>query len=168
MKIKKDFFDKNVEIVAKNLLGKIIVRKIKNKEYKVRITETEAYYGENDPASWARFNGNCRRIMSMEPGTILIKMVHNNYLLNFVTGKYGKPRAVLIRAGIPLNFNVKCNGPGLLTRCLKIDKKFNEKSIFKTKDFKIIDDFFKKFKIFKSFRIGVKKDLKKPLRFYIK
>ncbi len=168
MKINKEFFNRNPEIVAKELLGKVIVRRINNKTLSGKIVETEAYFDKRDPASWARFNGDLKKTMEMEAGTILVKMVHNNWLLNFVTGEKGKAEAVLIRAIEALNFNGKCNGPGLLTKALFIDKRFNKKNIFNNGEIELIDLKDKEmFEIVKSKRVGVKKDLKKKLRFYI-
>lgn len=56
MKLKRDFFVKNTLLVAKNLLGKIIVRKFNNQLIKGKIVETEAYIGPWDLASHARFS----------------------------------------------------------------------------------------------------------------
>jgi DNA-3-methyladenine glycosylase len=171
MELTKEFFLRDVETVAKELLGKVIVRKMGDSKLLGRIVETEAYYGEDDPASWARFNGEYRRIMKMEHGTILVKMVHNNFLLNIVTGNIGEARAVLIRAIEPLNFDSKGNGPGLLTKALKIDKKFHKQNIVGNKEIWVEDDVIdekKDFEIIESFRIGVVKDLGIPLRYYIK
>lgn len=165
----RGFFERDAEQVARELLGKILLRKINDKESKARIVETEAYYGEEDPASRACKNGDLRETMKQKAGTILVYGVHNNWLINFVTGKKGKAEAVLLRALEPLNFEAKTNGPGLLTKALKIDKSFHKKSIIDNNKIMIIDnDDSKEFEIIEAFRIGVKKDLPKRLRFYIK
>jgi len=57
-KIGLRFFERDARIVAKDLLGKIIVRKFRKKFLKGKIVETEAYFGKSDPASWARY-GKC-------------------------------------------------------------------------------------------------------------
>ena len=54
------FFNRDAEIVARELLGKILVRSINGEEKKAKIVETEAYYDENDPASRACKNGATR------------------------------------------------------------------------------------------------------------
>lgn len=168
-----EFFNQNPEIVARDLLGKIIVRKFNGKfngnELRAKIVETEAYFDEKDPASRARKNGDLRNTMLMQAGTILIYGVHNSWLINIVTEEKGKASAVLIRAIEPLNFNERCNGPGLLTKALKIDKSFHKQNILNNKEI-WIENFDKnnKIEIVESFRIGVKKDLPKKLRFYIK
>ncbi|MEM3116621.1 MAG: DNA-3-methyladenine glycosylase [Candidatus Pacearchaeota archaeon] len=168
MRLDKEFFMDRADIVAKKLLGKIIVRKIGNKFFKAKIVETEAYFGKEDPASRAVQNGDLRKTMEMGPGTILVYGVHNNWLMNLVTGPEGKAEAVLLRALEPLNFKKKCNGPGLLTRAMRINKAYHNKNIFNNKKIWIEDNKNQeKFEIAKSFRIGVRKDLPKKLRFYI-
>lgn len=166
-KLTTDFFNRDPKIVAKELLGKAIVRKLGKTKLKGKITETEAYYDGNDPASWARFNGKYKKIMEMEAGTILVKMVHNNWLFNIVTSKKGDASAVLIRAIEPLNFNARGKGPGILTKELKINKEQNNKNITTNKEI-WIEDNLDNIEIEKSFRIGVKRDLSQKLRFFIK
>lgn len=193
------FFNRSADKVAKELLGKIIVRKINENEIKAQIVETEAYFDENDPASRACQNGDLRLTMRMESGTILVYGVHNNWMFNIVTDEEGKASAVLIRAVEPMNFDGKCNGPGLLTKALIIGKGFHKKNIIDNDEIWIEDngnlqDYIlkrvlegkvslsggcsesrenltlntKKSEIVSSFRIGVKKDLPRKLRFYIK
>jgi len=171
-KLRKDFFERKAEIIARELLGKVLVRKLleekEEKLMKARIVETEAYYDENDPASRACKNGDLKRTMESEAGTILVYGVHNNWLMNFVTGKKGKAEAVLIRAIEPLNFEAKTSGPGLLTKALKIDKGFHGKNILECEGLWLEDSKSEKLEIIRKKRIGVREDLDKPLRFYIK
>ncbi len=162
-KLQNSFFARDAEEVARELLGKII--EVNGK--KARIVETEAYYDEKDPASRACKNGDLRETMMMKGGTVLVYGVHNNWLINFVTGKEGEAEAVLLRALEPLNFEANCKGPGLLTKALEIDKDFHKKNVVENKDLIIIDNK-DKFEAVESFRIGVKKDLSRKLRFYIK
>jgi len=164
----KKFYNRDAEIVARDLLGNVLVREINGNKLRARIVETEAYYGDDDPASRACQNGDLRKTMLMRSGVILVYGIHNNWMLNFVTGRKGKARAVLIRAVEPLNFSEKCNGPGLLTRALKIGKEFHKHDITNHKEMIVVGSKRKNFDIGKSFRIGVKKDLPKKLRFYIK
>ena len=167
MKLKKEFFQRNPETVAEELLGKILVRNINGKEFYAKIVETEAYYDDKDPASRACKNGDLKETMKMSGGIILVYGVHDNWLVNIVTGKKGKAEAVLIRAVEPINFSLRCNGPGLLTHCLKIDKRFHKQKIINNNEI-WIEESNDKFEIGKSFRIGVTKDLKRHLRFFIK
>ncbi len=168
MELIRNFFNKDASKVAKCLLGGVLVRKIGGEILEARIVETEAYYGEDDPASWARFGKRkSNGAMWEAAGTILVKNVHKHNMLNFVTGEKGNPQAVLIRAVEPINFEARCNGPGLLSQALKITKELNGKNLFELEDFFIKPGKRPK-EIVESFRIGVKKDLKVPLRFYIK
>ncbi|MEK6914425.1 MAG: DNA-3-methyladenine glycosylase [Nanoarchaeota archaeon] len=165
------FFNRNADIVARDLLGKILIVKSHGNNQKSIIVETEAYFDEDDPASRACKNGDLRETMRMEAGTILIYGVHNNWMFNIVTEKIGNAQAVLIRAVEPLNFNERCSGPGLLTKSISIDKSFHKQNILKSKNIFIKDNNKLKeenIKIIKSFRIGVSKDLPKKLRFFIK
>ena len=56
MKLDYDFYQKDAVQAAKNLLGKIIVRKYEGKTIKVKIVDTEAYMGAQDKASHAYNN----------------------------------------------------------------------------------------------------------------
>jgi DNA-3-methyladenine glycosylase len=179
----KSFYARDPAIVAKELLGKILVRNLNGKILSGKIVETEAYYGEKDPASRARRGKlpHCE-LMWEEPGTVFIYMVHNNWLFNIVTMPKGIASAVLIRALQPLkgievmkeNRNVSdiknlTSGPGKLTKALAITKELNGASVTNSKsEVYITEGDNEKFETGKSNRIGVSKDLKKPLRFFIK
>ena len=77
MKIRKDFFDRDVLKVAPDLVGKIIVRKFEDgSEIKLRITETEAYRGIDDKACHAHKGRTPRtEVMYMNAGTIYVYLV---------------------------------------------------------------------------------------------
>jgi len=182
--LKKDFFQKSPEEVAKELLGKILVRKLNGKVLSGKIVETEAYFGEEDPASRAHSGRpkHCVELMKDEPGKILIYNVHNNWLLNVVAHEKGKTGAVLIRAVEPFegieemkknrktrNIFDLTRGPGKLSKALAIDKSLNGiDSTSKKSQINFFDSKEKNFEIACSYRIGVKKDLPKKLRFFIK
>ncbi len=168
-RLSEKFFSRKAEIVAKELLGKILVRKINGCELKTKIVETEAYYGSRDPASRAFKKSRMSEPMFAKPGTFFIYNVHKYWMFNIVTEKRGKAGAVLIRALEPLNFNANLSGPGKLTQTLAITNVFNEKHIDETEDVYFLSSLSQKnIKIASSHRIGVSKDLKKKLRFFIK
>ena len=179
--LNKSFYSRDPAIVAQELLGKILVRKLDNKILSGKIVETEAYYADKDPASRAyKTHTNFAQLMRDEPGRTFIYMVHNNWLLNFVTMPKGTAAAVLIRAIEPLEGieimkrNRKfdgyqlTNGPGKLTKALGITKELSGIGIVNENSELIVVDSQAKFDIGKSNRIGVTKDLKRKLRFYIK
>ena len=182
--LSKKFFERDPALVAKSLLGKLLIRKINSKILSGKIIETEAYYGKEDPASRAYLGRPkyCVKLLYDEPGKILIYMVHGNWLFNVVAHEKGKAGAVLIRAIEPINGievmkknrKVKSlieltNGPGKLCEALKIDISLNGKFVNQNKGpLMICKGGKEKFEICSSHRIGVTHDLKKKLRFFIK
>lgn len=145
------------------------------------IVETEAYYGFKDPASRA-YHGlkDYNKLMWDEPGLVFIYNVHNNWMFNIIAHEHGEIGAVLIRAIEPKNeietmmknrpvktIYELTNGPGKMTKALKIDKGFNGASVTYEKSRIIITNYEIAIKIGSSHRIGVKKDLEKKLRFFI-
>ncbi len=124
MILSPNFFNKkNCSEIAKNLIGCYLVRKIDNKIHKHVITEVEAYCGKEDQASHARFGKTKRNEAMFGPaGTFYIYLIYGvHWMLNVVTGPKNYPSAILIR-GVD-----KIKGPGLLTKKLSIDMKFNKK-----------------------------------------
>ena len=179
--LSKDFFERDPEIVAKELLGKKLIRKLDKTFLKGIIVETEAYFGFDDPASRAyKGKKTFNKLMWSEPGKVFIYNVHKYWMFNIVAHERGIG-AVLIRAieptiGIEVmktHRSVKkdvdlTNGPGKLTLALKIDKSLNGIFVTSHESEIIIIKNMMDFKIGKSHRIGVTKDLEKKLRFFIK
>jgi len=136
-KLLRDFYTKDTLEVAKQLLGKYIVRKIGRKELVGKIIETEAYIGPYDKASHA-YKGKItprNRAEYMIGGYIYIYLVYGMYWqLNITTAQEGKPECVLIRAlevsGVNRNLT---NGPGKLCQYLKLDKSFYGEDLIKSK-----------------------------------
>jgi DNA-3-methyladenine glycosylase len=125
-----NFFNRDTRMVAKELLGKFLVRKIGNKEIPVMITETEAYDGPRDKASHASKGKTPRtEVMFGEPGYWYVYLCYGMYdMLNIVTREKGYPAAILIRGAVYKDNNKRVlNGPGKLTKFLHIDKTLNRK-----------------------------------------
>jgi DNA-3-methyladenine glycosylase len=75
--LSKEFFINDASVVAKELLGKILVRKFNGHLLSGKIVETEAYFGGKDPASRAyKGYNNFAKLMWDEPGKVFIYMVH--------------------------------------------------------------------------------------------
>jgi len=168
MKLSRKFYSRDTKTVAKELLGKILVHKTKRGILKGKIVETEAYLGVNDPGSHA-YKGITPRnkVMFGAPGKIYVYFVYgNHFLLNIVTEKEGKAGAVLIRALEPVKNINETNGPGKLTKEMKITKEFYGKDITK-KPLYVLNNK-SNFNIVKTTRIGLSKGQEKLLRFYIK
>ena len=121
--LKPQFFNRPTREVAKDLLGKFIVRKYKGKETTLMITEVEAYDGPNDKASHAhRGQTERNKIMFGPAGRWYVYFTYGvHWMLNISTGPEGYPAAVLIRG------TDKVVGPARLTKFLQIDKKLNNK-----------------------------------------
>lgn len=105
-KLTRKFYDRDTVQVARDLLGRHIVRVLPDGIQLVcRITETEAYVGPIDKACHAY---NYRRTPRTEtlfarPGTAYIYLIYGMYhCLNFVTEPEGEPCAVLIRGAVPV------------------------------------------------------------------
>jgi len=135
----KKFYMNDTKQVAKDLLGKTLVRKIGTKVLSGVITETEAYKGKNDPASHAsRKKTERNKIMFGEVGRAYVYFTYGmHYCFNVVAKKEeDKAGAVLIRAIQPqqgikhMMKNRKtdlisnlANGPGKLTQAMQITLK---------------------------------------------
>jgi DNA-3-methyladenine glycosylase len=102
-RLKESFFARDTVQVAKDLVGKRLVRLEGNQRISGIITETEAYRGEEDLACHCRAGRTPRtEIMYGPAGRAYIYLIYGMYwLLNFVTEIEGSPGAVLIRAISP-------------------------------------------------------------------
>jgi DNA-3-methyladenine glycosylase len=147
----RTFFERSTLVVAKELLGKYLVRKINGKEIALPITETEAYHGPKDKASHASRGKTPRTaVMFGPPGHAYIYLIYGMYhCLNIVTGPEEFPSAVLIRGleGI--------NGPGKLCRELHINKSLNTEDITTSKEIWIEDRGPRKGRIIRTPRVGI-------------
>ena len=118
------FFERDTRVVARELLGKVLVHEEGGVRRAARIVETEAYHGRADRASHARFGPTPRAaVMFGPPGRAYVYRVYGmHHCMNVVTGPEGFPAAVLIRAAEPLEGCLhSTRGPGNLCRALAID-----------------------------------------------
>jgi DNA-3-methyladenine glycosylase len=169
--------------IARDLLGKIIVRRYRGKFIAGRIVETEAYIGEDDPACHASVGMTKRnRVMYLAGGHAYVYFTYGmHYCFNVVTEEEGFPAAVLIRAvepvygidlmkknrGLSSIFSLT-NGPAKFCEAFGIDLKFNGESLLGNRIFIIESQDREKFEVRQSPRIGVKTGLDKKWRFFIK
>ena len=167
----KEFYQRDTVIVAKDLLGKKLVRKIGNYEMSGIIIETEAYRHKDDPASHAFQKITDRnKVMFGEVGIAYVYFTYGmHYCFNVVAKKSKIPAgAVLIRGINPEkgitrmqeNRNIKnsknlTNGPAKLTQALEITKKQYGMDLTKKSKIYIEDELNIK-KIKKASRVGIK------------
>ncbi len=187
MVLKDKFFARDTLTVARELLGKKLVREFKGNLLSGMVVETEAYMGSIDSASHA-FKGKTPRnlVMFGPAGIAYVYFVYGmHYLLNVVTGAEGNPCAVLFRAIVPLQGQNQMkalrgkqskdmiNGPAKLCKAMVIDKSFNGWDLTRgeklwLESYKNIPDDF----ICAGPRIGInyatKRDKKAPWRFWVK
>ena len=127
-KLGLDYFRGSATDVARNLIGKVLVRRGEGLRLRARITETEAYLGPQDLASHSS-RGRTRRTETMfgPPGRAYVYLIYGIYdMLNVVVGTEGEAHAVLIRAAVPLDgWQAKLTGPGLLARGFRVTRAEN-------------------------------------------
>ena len=99
--LKRDFFDRRVEEVAPDLLGRVLTHRTDEGEVALRLTEVEAYAGPLDPASHA-YRGRTERtaVMFGPPGYSYVYFTYGmHFCVNLVCAQEGTASAVLLRAG---------------------------------------------------------------------
>ncbi|MER6094020.1 DNA-3-methyladenine glycosylase [Streptomyces bluensis] len=134
----REFFDRPVLEVAPDLLGRVLVRTTPDGPIELRLTEVEAYDGENDPGSHA-YRGRTARneVMYGPPGHVYVYFTYGMWhCMNLVCGPEGRASAVLLRAGEVIvgaelarkrrvsarNDKELAKGPARLTMALGVDR----------------------------------------------
>lgn len=180
-----DFFARPSDIVARELIGKIIWREGKGGG---RLSEVEAYLPQDDPACHAA-KGLTRRNAAMfgPPGTIYVFQSYGvHYLLNLVCEEIGVGSAVLVRSFAPLadgsggkvgNGGGRgrggdvgpaegARGPGVVGRILGVEPSLNGLSLGATSGLFVIDDGFRA-PVGVTVRVGISRGRELPLRYYM-
>ena len=99
----RGFYQRPTEVVARELLGKLLVRERPEGAVVVRLTEVEAYLGVDDAACHTFGGRRTARTETMwgEAGHAYVYLVYGLHsCLNVVTVGRGRPEAVLIRGGV--------------------------------------------------------------------
>jgi DNA-3-methyladenine glycosylase len=188
-KIKKSFYQRELLTVAKDLLGKILVKSIGKEFLAGKIVEVEAYHGDKDEAAHS-FGGITKRneIMFESGGYLYVYFTYGaHHCCNVVTGKKGQGTAVLIRAVEPVvgltsmiknRFGRKLNsekeifnltsGPGKVCQSFRIDRA-NSGTDLTGKEIFILDgEKIRSKDIGISKRIGITRSVDLPWRIFIK
>ncbi len=188
-KLNKDFYTGDVNFVAKNLLGKIFIHNIGNKKLSGIIVEVEAYDGSIDKAAHT-FIGKTKRneIMFEQGGFLYVYFTYGaHFCCNIVTGRKDEGTAVLIRGIEPLNGieimtqnrfglselpkNKKANltnGPGKICQAFEINKSHYGIDLTGNEIYLLDNKKIKGKEIVTTTRIGIKKSIDLPWRYYLK
>jgi DNA-3-methyladenine glycosylase len=186
--LNSNFFLRDTNLVAQDLLGKKLVRIIilkKNKRIKLSgiIVETEAYGFKNDQASHA-FKGMTKgnQIMFGPVGRTYIYFIYGNHFCFNVTARSHKEMAgaVLVRALEPqdgiqymkeyrniLDINSLTNGPGKIAQALCIDKQHNNYNLTDTNSEIYLEESIKPDLILATKRIGITKSIDEYWRYIV-
>jgi DNA-3-methyladenine glycosylase len=176
--IDREFYNRDSLIVARELLGKVLVHEINGQRISAKIVESEAYMGIADKAAHSYGGKRTPRVEVMYggPGFSYVFIVYGMYYcFNIVTREEGNPQAVLIRAAEPIGeldlmaqnrfkktynqltqsqIKSLTNGPGKLCRALLIDKSLNGEDLCGDKLY-VEEGDNEEFNIISSKRVGV-------------
>ncbi|HRO68421.1 MAG TPA: DNA-3-methyladenine glycosylase [Pseudobdellovibrionaceae bacterium] len=187
-RLKKSFFQRDTETVARELLGKVMCRALRNgRILRGRVVETEAYLGLIDRACHTYGGRNTSRtnVIWGEGGHAYVYLIYGMYdCFNVVTLKKNEPEAVLVRALEPLDGDdyweqelphLKrrdwLKGPGRLCRALQITRKLTGVPLDGPEIWFEEGEDLREKEIASSERIGVAyagEAAKWPLRFFVK
>jgi len=183
--VPRSFFLRAPEAVARDMLGKLIVRTLDGEHLAGRITEVEAYLGLDDPAAHA-FSGRTRRnaVLFGPPGFAYVYLIYGiHYCLNFSCQPEGQAGCVLIRALEPVAGIHKMaelrhlratataaaltGGPGKLCQALGITRIAHNgiDVTVPTSPLRVLDDGYTPGRIETTPRIGITKAQDRLLRF---
>lgn len=183
--VSRDFYDRSPIIVARELLGTLLIRRSREGTCIGRIVETEAYLASGDPACHAS-RGQTRKNASMfgAPGLLYVYPIHARYCMNAVTEQRGTPSAVLIRSVEPLqglqlmqrrrrgieNLLDLARGPARLCEAFGVDRQLDGWNLTRgTRIWIAADDPGRKeVDVIVSPRIGVTSAHNLELRFYVR
>jgi DNA-3-methyladenine glycosylase len=159
------------EDAARLLLGQVLVRRSRGRGVAVRIVETEAYLGTEDPAAHA-YRGRTPRTEPLwgEAGTLYVYFIYGmHHCLNIAVDRPGVPGCVLVRAAEPLDGALpprSCRGPGRLCRSLGIDLRDSGDHVFDPASRLWLREGPPPAHIAVSRRIGITRAAERPLRFF--
>ena len=188
--INNAFFDRDSQLVAKELLGKILYVWDRDMWLSAMIIETEAYYREEKASHGSLGFTEKRKALFMPPGTIYMYYARGGDSLNIST--QGEGNAVLIKSAYPYNSDPEiiarmqannpaknssiprllhklCNGQTLLCRALNLKVPVWDAQQFDSKKFYIDDKKYKPSGIIITPRLGIPegRDQHLPYRFIL-
>ena len=192
----QQFYARDPRIVARELLGKILVRTVstgaKKRQLSGRIVEVEVYLAEGDLAAHSAAGKTERnQVIFGPPGHAYVYFIYGvHYCLNFSCMPEGQAGCVLLRAIEPMEgleemakargvnpehlhsisgLKMLTSGPGRVCQALSITRqKLNGQELFRADSpLKIVDDSWPPAEIRETLRIGITKSHEMPLRYLI-
>jgi DNA-3-methyladenine glycosylase len=157
---------------ARGLIGQILVRLGPGGVQAVRIVETEAYLGADDPAAHASRGRTPRTEPLWGPvGTLYVYFIYGmHHCLNLAVDRPGVPGCVLIRAAEPLPGTalpaLACRGPGRLCRALGIDRTLSGRRLFEAAPLVTLREGSGPRRVGTSPRVGIRHATERRLRFF--
>ncbi len=168
--------------MARDLLGRRLVRRIRGRRVAGIIVETEAYMGPADVASHSRHGAESKAApMFGEPGHAYVYFTYGmHYCLNVVTEPAGSGTAVLIRAvepdegiaamrrnrGRDFTDHELTNGPAKLCQALAVDKRLNETDLLGDALWVEAGAPASRSRVSRTARVGIRRGREHPWRFY--
>jgi DNA-3-methyladenine glycosylase len=185
--MRRTFFERQPDVVAREILGKLLVRKTTDALLAARIVEVEAYFGDGDPAAHAAAGRTARNaVLFGPPGHAYVYFIYGMHsCLNISCEPAGQAGSVLVRALEPLQGlaqmaawrglsphappRLLTSGPGRLCQAFGVTRAthngidlLNEDS-----DLQLRDDGCETPSILTTPRIGISKAAERPLRFVV-
>ena len=182
-RLPRSFYDRPPQDVARELLGKALLRKIDGQWVGGLIVETEAYLSDGDLASHsARGKTRSNASMFARPGTLYVYPIHAKYCLNAVTENQGIGSAVLIRAIEPMwgievmkqkrgydDDRRLTRGPAMLCQALAVDRADDRSDLVSGPSITIAEAAGSSLPdVVSSRRIGLSKAIDHPFRYYVR
>jgi len=190
------FYARDPRLVAKELLGKVLVRTLSSRartqRLSGRIVEVEVYLGDGDLAAHSAAGKTARNeVLFGPPGHAYVYFIYGvHYCLNFSCLPEGNAGCVLLRALEPLEgiaqmarargvpreglhsssgLKLLTSGPGRVCEALTITReRLNGQELYREESpLKIVDDGTKQSGIRESTRIGITKSSDMPLRYFL-
>lgn len=183
-KLARSFYLRPTLKVAKQLLGKHIVRNYRGKRLVGKIVEVEAYRGSIDPPSHAyRGKTNRNEVMFQEGGHLYVYFTYGmHFCANVVTREAGIAEAVLIRGveptlGVDEMWKLRgkdvsrvnlTNGPAKFCQAFGIKREENGRSLLGNEIYILSGENIPRSRIGISTRVGIRTGTEKKWRFFVK
>jgi DNA-3-methyladenine glycosylase len=177
------FFDRPADVVARELLGALVVSRAGGSLTGARIVETEAYLGYRDPASHGYLHRRNERNAALfgPPGSWYVYLSYGmHWCANLVCEAPGTASAVLLRAlepveGMPAmrerrgrkDDRALCSGPGKLCQALGISRELDGRMMPGSDVLVLAPTLALPVEIAVTPRIGITKAADWPLRFLV-